>query len=164
VTTRTWPADWDSRKAGVDCPMCAEGRPEVNDDGTRVFRGAYSDAYLRRLAAPRGYVIVVWRGRHVSEPTDLTTAEAAAYWLEVLDVARGIERRYKPAKLNIQILGNAVPHLHTHVVPRYVDDPTPGRPPTFLDDSTAELSSSEYDREAAALRQAIQAAARTSPV
>jgi diadenosine tetraphosphate (Ap4A) HIT family hydrolase len=25
-------------------------------------------------------------------------------------------------------LGNTVPHLHTHVVPRYQDDPAPGRP------------------------------------
>jgi diadenosine tetraphosphate (Ap4A) HIT family hydrolase len=24
-------------------------------------------------------------------------------------------------------LGNTVPHLHTHVLPRYQDDPAPGR-------------------------------------
>lgn len=24
--------------------------------------------------------------------------------------------------------GNAVPHVHTHIVPRYPDDPAPGRP------------------------------------
>jgi diadenosine tetraphosphate (Ap4A) HIT family hydrolase len=136
--------------------MCAEGRPEINEYNTRrVFRGVYLDAYLRRLAAPRGYVIATWRGRHVAEPTDLTAEEATGYWLEVLRVARAVERRYAPAKLNLQILGNAVPHLHTHIVPRYVDDPMPERPPSFLTDEAEELSPAEYDADVAALAAAI---------
>jgi diadenosine tetraphosphate (Ap4A) HIT family hydrolase len=152
VRTRTWPADWERRKAGIDCPMCAEGRPDVNEYRTRrVFAGTFSDAYLRRHVMPRGYTLVVWRGRHVADPTELTRDEAIGYWLEVLDVARAIERRYGPAKLNIEMLGNAVPHLHTHVVPRYLDDPSPEHPPTFVHDATEEMPDEEYDREAAAL-------------
>ena len=30
--------------------------------------------------------------------------------------------------MNLMTLGNWVPHLHTHVVPRYLDDPAPGGP------------------------------------
>ena len=30
--------------------------------------------------------------------------------------------------MNINLLGNLVPHLHAHLVPRYYDDPAPGRP------------------------------------
>jgi diadenosine tetraphosphate (Ap4A) HIT family hydrolase len=30
--------------------------------------------------------------------------------------------------MNLLTLGNWVPHLHTHVVPRYLDDPAPGGP------------------------------------
>jgi diadenosine tetraphosphate (Ap4A) HIT family hydrolase len=33
-----------------------------------------------------------------------------------------------PVKMNYMTLGNTVPHLHTHVVPRYRDDPAPGGP------------------------------------
>jgi diadenosine tetraphosphate (Ap4A) HIT family hydrolase len=136
--------------------MCAEGRPEVNAFNTRrVFGGTYSDSYLRRFASPRRYVIVVWRGRHVSEPTDLSAEEATGYWLEVLRVARGIEQHYRPAKLNLQILGNAVPHLHTHVVPRYLDDPMPEQPPTFIDDDSPEVPAADYDADVAALAAAI---------
>jgi diadenosine tetraphosphate (Ap4A) HIT family hydrolase len=150
---RTWPEDWEARKAGRDCPLCAEGRPEVDQfNARRVWQGTYADAYLRRQANPLGYTIVVWRGRHVAEPTQLTLDEAVGYWLEVLRVAAGIERLYHPAKLNLEILGNAVPHLHTHIVPRYADDPDPGRPPAFLATATDELEPARYQQEADALR------------
>jgi diadenosine tetraphosphate (Ap4A) HIT family hydrolase len=29
-------------------------------------------------------------------------------------------------KMNYETLGNSPPHLHTHVMPRYADDPKPG--------------------------------------
>jgi diadenosine tetraphosphate (Ap4A) HIT family hydrolase len=43
-------------------------------------------------------------------------------------IARAIERAYDPCQLNYMTFGNAVPHVHTHIVPRYPDDPAPGRP------------------------------------
>jgi diadenosine tetraphosphate (Ap4A) HIT family hydrolase len=157
---RTWPSDWERRKAGDNCPLCEEGRPEINAYGShRVYAGAYSDAYLRQLVAPRGYTLVVWRGRHVSEPTELSSDEATGYWLEVLQVARAIEQLYSPAKLNLQILGNAVPHLHTHVVPRYVDDPNPEFPPAFVHEVTEMLPSDVYELEASELARVILASA-----
>ena len=39
-----------------------------------------------------------------------------------------VQARFKPVKLNYMTLGNTVPHLHTHVLPRYQDDPAPGGP------------------------------------
>jgi diadenosine tetraphosphate (Ap4A) HIT family hydrolase len=85
----------------------------------------------------------------------LSTEEAAGYWLEVIRVARAIERRYGPAKLNLQVLGNAVPHLHTHIVPRYVTDPDPGRPPNFVETGGRMLPADVYDREVRELAAAI---------
>jgi diadenosine tetraphosphate (Ap4A) HIT family hydrolase len=73
--------------------------------------------------------VVIWHGRHVGEPTELAEEEAAGYWREVLRVGSALERHYQPVKLNYQILGNAVPHLHTHVVPRFADDLAPCRSP-----------------------------------
>jgi diadenosine tetraphosphate (Ap4A) HIT family hydrolase len=45
---------------------------------------------------------------------------------EVRVVGRAITAAFNPIKLNYDILGNAVPHLHVHIVPRYTDDPRPG--------------------------------------
>jgi diadenosine tetraphosphate (Ap4A) HIT family hydrolase len=71
---------------------------------------------------------VIWRGLHVAEPTELAPEEAAAYWRELLRVGRALEERFEPVKLNYELLGNSLPHLHTHVMPRYEDDPKPGIP------------------------------------
>ena len=76
----------------------------------------------------RGYTLVIWRGRHVNEPTELDEAEAAGYWAEVLAVARALITGYGPLKMNYETLGNSLPHLHTHLVPRYTEDPRPGQP------------------------------------
>ncbi|MFF1819285.1 hypothetical protein ACFVWG_18440 [Kribbella sp. NPDC058245] len=35
---------------------------------------------------------------------------------------------YEPLKMNYETLGNSSPHLHAHLVPRYVEDPRPGQP------------------------------------
>jgi diadenosine tetraphosphate (Ap4A) HIT family hydrolase len=77
----------------------------------------------------------VWNGRHLSEPTQLQDEEAAGYWQETLQVGRAVEKGFEHAKMNYQMLGNNVPHLHTHVVPRPLLDPAPNEPLpwSFLD-------------------------------
>ena len=126
-----WPPEFYARLDGTACPMCDEGRPEETPHGVRFFAGAVSDAYLVRADIQRGLSAVVWRGRHVVEPTELTPEEAAAYGSEVLHVARALQAVLEPVKLNYDVLGNASPHLHTHLVPRYADDPRPGWPFPF---------------------------------
>jgi diadenosine tetraphosphate (Ap4A) HIT family hydrolase len=148
----TWPTDWAERVKGKDCPMCGQGRPEEDRWGVRVLAGQFSDAYLQRASWQAGYTIVVWRGRHVAEPTELTDEEAVGYWREVLRVASAVERHFRVVKLNYQLLGNAVPHLHTHLVPRYADDPMPGRPLDFPEGARPEIPAGVLRRDAQALR------------
>ena len=74
---------------------------------------------------------MVWRLGHVAEPTGLDPGAAARYWREVLTAGRALVRAFAPLKVNHFTLGNTVPHLHTHVVPRYRDDPAPGGPLTW---------------------------------
>ena len=49
----------------------------------------------------------------------------------MLLVSRALLQVLRPVKLNYDVLGNSVPHLHTHLVPRYADDPHPGWPFPF---------------------------------
>jgi diadenosine tetraphosphate (Ap4A) HIT family hydrolase len=156
---RTWPDDWEQRRRGDRCAMCAQGRPDENAFGIRVYRSDTADAYLQKAdVGQRGYCIVIWRGRHVAEPTELSDTEAGEYWADVLRVARAIELHYAPAKLNLMLLGNSLPHLHTHVVPRYVDDRDPGHPPRFMGpgERTPPLPIEDLRRDAAKLRQLVE--------
>jgi diadenosine tetraphosphate (Ap4A) HIT family hydrolase len=41
----------------------------------------------------------------------------------VFAVESALRRTYAPAKINLASLGNLVPHLHWHVIPRFRDDP-----------------------------------------
>ena len=113
-----WPEEFYAWRAGQGCPSCAHGRPDTTLYGVRYFAGERCDAYLARADIQRGLTIAVFRGRHVVEPTELTDDEAASYGREVLRVGRAIEVAFAPVKLNYDLLGNTVPHLHTHIVPR----------------------------------------------
>ena len=153
---REWPADWSERVHGKDCAMCADGRADVAHGSSRIFAGRVSDAYLVRSdVGQRGYSVVIWRGRHVSDPTELSADEGRDYFAEVLRVGRAIERQYEPIKMNFEMLGNSLPHLHTHVVPRYLDDGEPGQPPHFMRvarPNEGTIPDDQYAADLAALR------------
>jgi diadenosine tetraphosphate (Ap4A) HIT family hydrolase len=153
---RTWPPDWELRRSGAGCPKCREGRPD--DDGWGVRFGAtdLADAYLIRRPPQPGYVVVVFRGRHVADPCDLTDNEALGYGRAVRAAAKAVTAVYGPCHLNYQVLGNGVPHLHTHILARYVDDPAPGQllPPQVWRHAR-ELSAVELEDQLVALRRAI---------
>jgi len=137
--------------------MCEEGRPDTTSDGIRFFAGEVADAYLRRPNIQRGLTIVVWRGRHVVEPTELDGEEAVRYWRELLFVGRVLEDVLQPIKMNYNVLGNSVPHLHTHIVPRYPDDPRPGWPFPFPEEEPTDVPEDLLFRDVGALRGAAEA-------
>lgn len=152
--TATWPINWTDRIAGTSCEMCGSSRPDEDEYGIRIHATEHTDAVLQRAAIQPGYTLVIWRGRHVTEPYDLTDDEAASYWRDVLTVARALAKHYRPIKMNYETLGNTVPHLHTHLLPRFVDDPAPGRPFPLLpqDGTEAQADAGALTADAAALR------------
>jgi diadenosine tetraphosphate (Ap4A) HIT family hydrolase len=150
-----WPADWDRLVRGVGCPMCRPGRPESDDFGVRIHRTGHTDAYLQRADVQRGYTVVIWRGRHVTEPTELDETESREYGTAVLTVARALLTHYAPLKMNYQTLGNSLPHLHTHLIPRFRDDRAPGRPFPLGAQTASTVPGERLTAEAAALRELL---------
>lgn len=151
-----WPQSFYELRDGRGCPMCEQGRPEETPYGVRFFAGSVSDAYLQKANTQRGYSIVVWRGRHVAEPTELSPEEASAYWLELLRAARALETHFQPVKTNYNVLGNSLPHMHTHVIPRYADDPRPGWPFPFPEDDPEPIAESVLRADVEALRKLVR--------
>jgi diadenosine tetraphosphate (Ap4A) HIT family hydrolase len=108
-----------------------------------------------------GTTVVIFRGaRHVADPCDFTDEELTGYWTDMRAIARAIEGVYQPGQLNYMTFGNAVPHVHTHIVPRYLDDPAPGRPlPDEVFRNAPELAEGDLADQVKRLRRQLRWAA-----
>ena len=63
---------------------------------------------------------------------DVSCSSPGAVFLEEMAVlAAAIEACFLPLKLNYELLGNQVPHLHWHIFPRSITDPDRRRPVWF---------------------------------
>jgi diadenosine tetraphosphate (Ap4A) HIT family hydrolase len=68
-----------------------------------------------------GFCRVIWNA-HVREMTDLQPADRDHLMRAVFALERALRSRLAPDKMNIASLGNVTPHLHWHVIPRFVTD------------------------------------------
>ena len=75
----------------------------------------------------RGYAWLPIR-RHVIELHELTDVEGASFMRDIRRVSGAIAAATGAVKLNYEVHGNTVPHLHLHIFPRYIGDPFEGGP------------------------------------
>lgn len=59
---------------------------------------------------------------HYTELFQLTPAMRIAFLEDVSRVAEAISRALNPIKINYALLGNLVPHMHWHIIPRFPGD------------------------------------------
>lgn len=147
------PAEWQRRLAGADCPACAA--PPEHDDPLWLATLPSGRVRLQDDGDFPGYCILYHR-RHVTELHELTPPERARLIEDLSRLAQAVADCCRPAKLNYACLGNLVPHLHWHVVPRYPTDGYWGRP--FSDrptDQRRPLPPADYARLRAALQAAL---------
>lgn len=105
----------------ASCVICRNARPlDVIAELATTWVTASPTAPLP------GYVCVVAK-RHVAEPFELREEESAAFWSESMAVAAAVNELIKPSKMNYEIHGNTIPHLHLHLFPRFAGDPFEGR-------------------------------------
>jgi diadenosine tetraphosphate (Ap4A) HIT family hydrolase len=117
------------------CPLCREVGGELlwRDTLCRVVRVDDADY--------PGFCRVILE-RHTAEMSDLRPGERAALMATVFAVEAALRQVLAPDKINLASLGNLVPHLHWHVIPRWRADrhfpqpiwgsaQRPGQPPAL---------------------------------
>jgi diadenosine tetraphosphate (Ap4A) HIT family hydrolase len=111
-----------------DCPLCQklDLLDRLPPDGV-VWRFPHSVVLLGPWQFYRGYCVLVAR-THARELIELADAERRAYLEEMCLLAAAIDACFRPHKLNYELLGNQVPHLHWHLFPRSKDDPEALKP------------------------------------
>jgi diadenosine tetraphosphate (Ap4A) HIT family hydrolase len=158
--TETWmPRDrWDALVRGDDCPLCRACSSRENADAH-----GYTIADLKicrlRLAINQfvpGYCVLIC-SRHVSEPYHLSRDEQTRFFDDLMLAAQAVETVFNPIKMNFELLGNLVPHLHAHIVPRYYGDPAPERP-IDPDARVVTLTEAQYIERVQSIRAALKRA------
>jgi diadenosine tetraphosphate (Ap4A) HIT family hydrolase len=114
--------EWARRRTPEGCIICSSGAPlDVIAETALCWITAGPEAPLP------AYVCVVAK-RHVNEPYELPDGEQAKFWVEAMTVARALAGLTQPIKMNYEIHGNTLPHLHLHLFPRQLGDPYVGKP------------------------------------
>jgi diadenosine tetraphosphate (Ap4A) HIT family hydrolase len=103
----------------TNCVLCKEDlKPE---EGQLIWRGDDCRVILVNDSDLPGSCRVIWN-RHISEMTDLSYGERDHLMSLVFAVEEAVRHVMHPDKVNIAALGNMVPHIHWHVIPRFKDD------------------------------------------
>ena len=139
----------------TDCVMCTrvagEGPLFVADLPT-------SRVYFNEDQFFPGWVFVVLK-RHAVELYELTASERAAQVEDVNRVARALASVYRPVKMNYELLGNQVPHIHWHLVPRLTTDPDLRQPIWRIDHEPVALDAAVARQRVETIRRALGAPA-----
>jgi diadenosine tetraphosphate (Ap4A) HIT family hydrolase len=99
----------------MECPFCA------GDGGEVVWRDPVLRVVLANENGYPGFARVIWHA-HVAEMSDLPEAAREHVMRVVFGVETAQRTVMSPDKVNVASLGNMVPHVHWHVIPRYRDD------------------------------------------
>jgi diadenosine tetraphosphate (Ap4A) HIT family hydrolase len=103
----------------TNCVLCKE---EPNpQEAQLIWRGDDCRVILVNDPDLPGFCRVIWN-HHVAEMTDLTLSEREHIMSLVFAVEEAVRQVMQPDKMNIATLGNRVPHIHWHIIPRYQDD------------------------------------------
>ncbi|MEQ1792892.1 MAG: HIT family protein [Nitrospira sp.] len=86
-----------------------------------------SQAYLHEDQFFPGWTVVVFR-RHATELFHLAPTERMQLMEEVTLVAKALSQVFNALKINYELLGNQLPHIHWHLIPRLATDPAPLEP------------------------------------
>lgn len=86
-----------------------------------------SQAYLHEDQFFPGWTVVVFR-RHATELFQLAPTERIQMMEEVTLMAKTLAQVFDARKINYELLGNQLPHIHWHLIPRLASDPDPLEP------------------------------------
>jgi len=136
----------------TDCPMC---RRWDDDSDLRVVELEHSFVVLNRDQYFPGYTLLFTK-QHVTELFHLDRAVRSGLMEEVSGVAEALFTLFRPEKINYELLGNMVPHIHWHLVPRHEAEPLWPRPIWAEPHAELLLSPAEYRERIGLIRQVLR--------
>jgi diadenosine tetraphosphate (Ap4A) HIT family hydrolase len=133
------------------CPMC---RRWETDADLRIAELDHSYVILNRDQFFPGYTLLFTKN-HVTELFHLDRDMRIGLMEEVSQVAKAVYDVFSPAKINYELLGNMVPHIHWHIVPRFASEPLWPRPIWAEPHDELLLAPDEYERRIEKIRRVL---------
>lgn len=134
---------WYDRISGKSCKLCDElKRGDETSMGLVVSEMRVCRWILAKNQYIRGYSILVL-AEHRIELFELDSETRHQFMDDISDVSRILSDTLSPIKINVEMQGNVVPHLHCHVKPRFAAD-TPGHARIFQSAGTVIPDPAEF--------------------
>ena len=133
------------------CPMC---RRWDSDAELRIAELDHSYVILNRDQFFPGYTLLFSKN-HVTELFHLDRRVRAELMEEVSRTAKALFDVFRPDKINYELLGNMVPHMHWHLVPRFASEKSWPRPIWAEPHDELLLTPEEYRRSIAQIQEAL---------
>jgi len=138
--------------SAADCRACRSDWPPAD---AFIADCGPARAYLHEDQFFPGWTLLILK-RHATELYELERDERVALMDAVSDVARALARVYDAVKMNYELLGNLLPHIHWHLVPRRADDPIPRQPVWTLEHEARLLAPAERRARIEAIRARLE--------
>jgi diadenosine tetraphosphate (Ap4A) HIT family hydrolase len=135
----------------ITCPMCSRWD---DDADLRIIELEHSRVVLNRDQFFPGYTLLFTK-QHATELFHLEHSVRTGLMEEVSRIAEALSGVFRPDKINYELLGNMVPHIHWHLVPRFSSETLWPRPIWAETHAELLLSPDEYRERIGLIRQAL---------
>jgi len=149
----TWsdPAKWRAYVSEQGCPVCNQ-QPGQRPAGERDHAAlSVSRLIADRITCMKGQCCLVLKA-HAVELHELAEADAMDFMHDIRRVSRALQAVTGAVKINYEIHGNTIPHLHLHLWPRQIGDRFEGAPIDWRAKDPAIYTDSEFESFIAAMQ------------
>ncbi len=137
-----------------DCFYCTRSG-KLHELMVEVAPLQVSTLYLMKEQTYRGRCVVAYR-HHARDLHDVAPADLPLLAADLARASKAIASAFKPDKLNYASFGDLLPHLHFHLVPKYVGGPSWGGAfEITVKENRVLPAEEEHQRMIAALRAAL---------
>lgn len=148
INQKKWTEYLDSK----NCPICKnEPMPEGMED-VYELENSWLNSEPKECIKGACHVIAKI---HAIELYDLSDEQLLGFMKEVSIYAHALKNVTNAVKINYEIHGNTIPHLHLHLYPRYLDDPYPNQAINYQNKSDAIYAEGEYEKFVSNIKQEI---------
>ena len=134
------------------CKACSANWPDTN---RFIADLSLTRVYLHEDQFFPGWTVLFLK-RHATELFQLTQDERSQLIEDVNLVAQTLAQVYGARKINYELLGNQLPHIHWHIIPRLATDPAPLEPVWRIEHEPVQLAPSDLQSQIQLIQKQLQ--------